>query len=195
MIRRFLAGSILVHGLVLGLGLLRPPPAAPALAALQMHLIGPTDSATASAEARSSAQHERPAGFDPRDRPPLGRAETRRPAIASSDTGGSAGGDGGTAALANHLQARLHALLDQHFVYPPLARRHGWQGRVELAVRMEPDGHMQALRVARSSGYAVLDQDALITLQRIGALPQARAGLSGCACELRLAVVYRLIEG
>ena len=85
MIRRFLAGSTLIHGLVLGMGLLRPPQA-PALAALQLNLIGPTDTATRSVEARSSAHHERPASSDPRDRALLGRldAGTHRQTIAST---------------------------------------------------------------------------------------------------------------
>ena len=94
----------------------------------------------------------------------------------------------------NHLQSLLHAAFETHFIYPALARRQGWQGRVQVALRVEPDGRFSQLRVLRSSGHASLDQDALQTLERIGQLAQARLWLDGRAMQVELPVVYRLLE-
>lgn len=94
----------------------------------------------------------------------------------------------------NQLQSLLRAAFEAQFVYPPLARRQGWQGRVQVALRVEADGRFSELRVLRSSGYASLDHDALQTLQRIGQLAQARLWLDGRAMRVELPVVYRLLE-
>jgi protein TonB len=104
-------------------------------------------------------------------------------------------GDGGHDVLANQLQLRVRGLLAEQFRYPPLARRNGWEGRVELLLALDHNGEIHALRVARSSGYAILDEDALATVKRLGSHPETRAELGGCDCELRVPVLYRLIEG
>jgi protein TonB len=96
--------------------------------------------------------------------------------------------------LVNNLLAELRSALAARFVYPPLARLHGWQGRVQLGLTIEADGHLSELRVLSSSGYAILDRDAIQTLARIGALPQSRLRLEGRSQRLELPVIYRLIE-
>lgn len=94
----------------------------------------------------------------------------------------------------NHLQSLLRAAFEAQFVYPALARRQGWQGRVQLTLRVEADGRFSELRVLQSSGHASLDHNALQTLQRIGQLAQARLWLDGRAMRVELPVVYRLLE-
>jgi protein TonB len=95
----------------------------------------------------------------------------------------------------NNLRSLLRTELDKHFVYPPVARRNGWQGRVDIVVRFDYEGRLQALRIVRSSGHAILDQDALLTLQKIGTIPQARTWLRGYSYDTQLPVLYRLTEG
>ena len=94
----------------------------------------------------------------------------------------------------NHLQSLLRAAFEAQFVYPSLARRQGWQGRVQIALRVEADGRFSDLRILQSSGHASLDSDALQTLQRIGQLAQARLWLDGRAMRVELPVIYRLLE-
>ncbi len=95
----------------------------------------------------------------------------------------------------NHLRSLLHTELGKHFIYPPVARRNGWQGRVDIVVRLDHEGRLDGLRIVRSSGYAILDQDALLTLQKIGSIPQARTWLRGYSYDTQLPVLYRLTEG
>lgn len=97
--------------------------------------------------------------------------------------------------ITNHLHALLHESLNRHFLYPPLAHRNGWEGRVELRVHLDHDGRLHAMRIVRSSGYPLLDQDALLTLQRIGSIPQARAWLPAQGYATTLPIVYRLTKG
>ena len=98
-------------------------------------------------------------------------------------------------AAANHLLSLLRESLNQHFIYPPMALRNGWQGRVELLIHLDQDGHLHAMRVVRSSGYPLLDEDALLTLRRIGSIPGARAWLPERGYATTLPVVYKLTEG
>jgi TonB family protein len=97
--------------------------------------------------------------------------------------------------IVNNLRSLLRTELDKHFVYPPVARRNSWQGRVDIVVRFDHEGRLHALRIVHSSGYAILDQDALLTLQKIGTIPQARAWLRGYSYDTQLPVLYRLTEG
>lgn len=94
----------------------------------------------------------------------------------------------------NHLQSLLRAAFEAEFVYPSLARRQGWQGRVQIALRVEADGRFSELRVLQSSGHVSLDHDAVRTLQRIGQLAEARSWLDGRAMHVELPVIYRLLE-
>ena len=98
-------------------------------------------------------------------------------------------------AATNHLHSLLHESLNRHFIYPPMAHRNGWEGRVELLVQLDQDGRLHALRVVQSSGYPLLDEDALLTLRRIGSIPRARAWLPERGYATTLPVIYKLKEG
>lgn len=50
--------------------------------------------------------------------------------------------------------------------YPMLARRQGWSGQVEVAFMIAPDGSVDELRVQTSSGFPVLDDQALAAIRR-----------------------------
>jgi periplasmic protein TonB len=62
------------------------------------------------------------------------------------------------AAIRNSILANLH--------YPMIARRQGWCGKVDVAFLIKPDGHISELRIEKSSGYAVLDEQALEAIRR-----------------------------
>lgn len=91
------------------------------------------------------------------------------------------------------ILARLHDALHAHFSYPMLARRHGWEGQVTVGFRLEGNGRIDDVHVARSSGYGVLDRSAVDALSRVGGLPDVETG--GRTFELQIPVIYRLQEG
>jgi len=77
--------------------------------------------------------------------------------------------------------------------YPELARRHGWEGKVQLGFRVEGSGAIDGIRVTHSSGNRVLDESAMRALQRIRFVP-AELWLDGYSAEMQLPVIYRLSE-
>lgn len=94
----------------------------------------------------------------------------------------------------NQILGQLQTSLSRYLVYPPLARQRGWEGTVLLGLRVEPDGHIESIRVTNSSGYAVLDNSALNSLVQVSQLAEAVVWLNGKGMDMQLPVIYRLIE-
>lgn len=66
--------------------------------------------------------------------------------------------------------AVIRQILQENISYPPLARRMGWEGRVLLAIRIGEDGSLKEVRVLESSGYELLDKNAVDTVKRVARL-------------------------
>ena len=200
MIKRFLVLSVALHLMLAAAFALHPPEPVVRLE------VPALDVAFASAVPRPASRH--PARATP---PSVLTPVSRAPASLKSDDQAEVSPRGAleTAATAapdvvtnsdvgetrrtNHLLSLVRAAVDHHFVYPPLARKRGWQGTVHVGLRLETSGHLRTLRLVRSSGYAILDRDALQTLERIGSIPQARQWLDGRPYETELTVMYRLV--
>lgn len=90
------------------------------------------------------------------------------------------------------IQARLNTDLARYFDYPYVARLRGWEGTVLLAFNIEANGRLESIRVARSSGYAVLDDSALSALRKVGRFAETTAWLQGRELAMRIPVIYRL---
>jgi protein TonB len=50
--------------------------------------------------------------------------------------------------------------------YPRQARRHGWQGIVDLRLRLDPTGRVTAVEVAKESGFGILDAAAIAAARK-----------------------------
>ena len=50
--------------------------------------------------------------------------------------------------------------------YPAQARRFGYQGTVKVAITIKPDGSISGVEIMESSGYTVLDREAVNTVKR-----------------------------
>ncbi len=98
-----------------------------------------------------------------------------------------------TAAKRAEIQARLRTDLARHFEYPAIAQRRGWEGRVVLRFMVEPEGRLEGIQIAKTSGYDVLDQAARRALERVERLQEA-AGTLDSRIEMELPVIYRLQE-
>jgi periplasmic protein TonB len=93
--------------------------------------------------------------------------------------------------LVARYRLEIIAAAKQFKRYPPLAREHGWQGRAEVRV-IFGGAREPALAVSRSSGYAVLDRQAVETLT--SALPALPPPLLGHSFQLDFPVVFSLEE-
>ncbi len=56
--------------------------------------------------------------------------------------------------------------------YPAIARRQGWSGRVEIEFTISLAGSLESMRIVSSSGYPMLDRQALRALEVSAPFPQ-----------------------
>jgi protein TonB len=83
------------------------------------------------------------------------------------------GGAGGGLSQSDRraLISRIQASIQDALMYPPLARRRGMEGTVEAVFVIDSRGMPQNIRLLRSSGYRILDKQALRTIQRASPYP------------------------
>ena len=55
--------------------------------------------------------------------------------------------------------------------YPLIARQKGWEGTVGLIYQVQPDGQVTDVTISQSSGYEVLDQEAVRAISQFRYLP------------------------
>lgn len=120
----------------------------------------------------------------------LHRAAPEAPSRAEPDSGTES-----QTTLAARVRARLQDSLRAHFYYPRIARHRGWEGLVEVGLRVEANGRLSAIRILRTSGFAVLDRAALASIGRIAHLPGVDGWLGGHPIDMVLPVQYRLVDG
>lgn len=97
------------------------------------------------------------------------------------------------ASTSSLLYADLERAFSLHFYYPRLAIKRGWQGDVQLSLRVDADGKLSHVRILKGSGFSLLDKAAMNSLDKVEILPAAIALLDGNSLELILPVEYRLL--
>ena len=88
----------------------------------------------------------------------------------------------------------IYKELSQHFIYPKLAQKRNWQGKVLLSLHVTSSGKINNVQLNSSSGYSILDQAAINSLVKVGNLPQISSWLP-YDIDLKLPVIYQLTEG
>ena len=87
---------------------------------------------------------------------------------------------------------RINDEAERHKVYPRVAIDNIWQGEVGLVMAIGSDGRITSLRVTKSSGHRVLDDQALEMFARATPRVRVPAALRGREFELELRAVFRL---
>ena len=77
--------------------------------------------------------------------------------------------------------------INRNILYPEMARRMGWCGQVKIAFIVREDGGVNEIRVVDSSGFGVLDRNAVETVKKTAPFPRPPV-----RAEIRMAVTYRL---
>ncbi|GEM_PF-3595542 len=96
------------------------------------------------------------------------------------------------AQLASRARQQVEIHFREQFRYPRIARQRGWEGRVVLTFRLQPDGRITDVEVTESSGRSILDENARQTLVHIQRVPEIADRLQSGALELEVPVTYRL---
>lgn len=105
----------------------------------------------------------------------VGRERAARPAPSpdapgerNNDDGGRSDRDAGKlpGRFTSDVVAEETRSIFRNIVYPRVARQKGWQGRVGITVTVGPDGSVQNAVLSLSSGYGVLDEEAMRAVRR-----------------------------
>ena len=99
-------------------------------------------------------------------------------------------------ALLDHdMLEYLHAEFRARFQYPLLARKRGWSGEVVIALNVNHNGMINDIAVQKSSGYPLLDNNALDTFRAIGLIAPALQSRMYKTHHLSIPVIYKLTGG
>ena len=136
LLRRCIAAAVFVHLTVLawpdGPISVPNPLAVPSLQVLlRPSALEPVSTVETRGAPRRSSETPSPVAFAP-----------RQAGAGPEGTGGDSSAAAHDAERLNHLQTLLRGALDRQFVYPPLARSHGWQGKVELSAELDASGRL-----------------------------------------------------
>lgn len=64
----------------------------------------------------------------------------------------------------------ISSIVQKHISYPLIARKMGWEGRVVVCFLLRSDGRVENVHVEKSSGYEILDKNAVSTVQKVSGL-------------------------
>jgi len=76
--------------------------------------------------------------------------------------------------------------------YPSTAVSRKWQGETIMQVKFSPNATIQSATIAKSSGFEILDNEALQSLSRIPSLPTPPKSLSGTSFSVLVPVQFLL---
>ena len=99
--------------------------------------------------------------------------------------------------MASQSKARvlsvLHNELRQYFVYPRLAQKRNWQGKVLVSIQIRANGDIKNVQVSQSSGYSILDNAAIVSIRKIKNLSGISSWLANDV-TLSIPVIYQLTQ-
>lgn len=115
--------------------------------------------------------------------------------VAKAEVSGGNPGNAGPGETRETLQALY---LKEHFLYirdriikaisyPAIARKMGWHGQVKIAFVVCEDGGVRNVRVVDSSGFSLLDRNAVDTVRHVAPFPRPPV-----LAEIRMSISYRL---
>ncbi|MDQ7838755.1 MAG: energy transducer TonB [Thermodesulfobacteriota bacterium] len=90
--------------------------------------------------------------------------------------------------------ALIRTLLEEYKEYPLWAQRNNREGTVGLHFVICRDGKVEDLRVARSSGFSILDEAAERTVRRISRFPSIPEELAMNRLSLDVPLVFKLVN-
>ena len=99
------------------------------------------------------------------------------------------------ALLNNDMVKELQSEFQARFKYPMMARKRGWQGKVVLALHINLQGNIADIAVKRSSGYKVLDHNAVKTFKAIGKLSPNLHDRIRTSHSFNIPIIYQLNGG
>ena len=147
------------------------------------HAAKPAPAARTEAAPATPAPLEAPA--EPAPRPPA-------PALAAAAPPPLAADEAPDPAQLERYGRSLSSLLARQQNYPRIAALRGWEGEVQLRVTIARKGNIVATQIVRSSGFEVLDQNAVQLVSSAGPLPRPPEHLQNREIQVIVPVHYKL---
>lgn len=76
--------------------------------------------------------------------------------------------------------------------YPPLAQIRRWEGKVQVSLQIAAGGKLVSASVSQSSGYEILDQQALEIIKQANPLPQVPEALQAKTFTVVVPILFKL---
>ncbi len=99
--------------------------------------------------------------------------------------------------MASQSKARVLSVLNnelrQYFIYPRLAQKRNWQGKVLVSLQIRANGDIENIQISQSSGYSILDNAAIASIRKIKNLSGISSWLANDV-TLSLPVIYQLTQ-
>lgn len=118
-----------------------------------------------------------------------------QPAAKASGAGSARAGDEADAGTLDRYRLALIVAAKRYKRYPAQAMDKGWQGRVEVRLVIGANGAIQAGIVRASSGYEILDSQALDMVKNAKPLAPIPAALRGREFTVDIPVIFDLQAG
>ena len=85
---------------------------------------------------------------------------------------------------------RIKQLIDMQWEYPELAKSYGLQGRLTVQFTITGNGRLEQLRLIRSSGSQLLDEEALRAIKAAAPFPPIPSWIQPNPLPIELSMVY-----
>ena len=92
----------------------------------------------------------------------------------------------------NDYSSLLAAAIAKYKQYPKIAQMRGWQGLIIIELQLNPQGGVIYSQIKKSSGYDVLDQEALEMIKRASPFPQPPEALRSKNFTVLVPISFKL---
>lgn len=92
----------------------------------------------------------------------------------------------------NDYSSLLADAISKYKQYPKIAQMRGWQGLIIIELQLNPQGGVIYSQIKKSSGYDVLDQEALEMIKRASPFPQPPEALRNKNFTVLVPIAFKL---
>lgn len=92
----------------------------------------------------------------------------------------------------NRYGNSLWGAISKHKKYPKIAAMRNWQGEAIVELELDGNGKLKSKRITQSSGYEVLDKQALEMVEKAMPLPAPPEALRGSSFTITVPVPFKL---
>jgi protein TonB len=96
-----------------------------------------------------------------------------------------------TAAL-NSYNSMLWGRIAKYKLYPKIAQMRGWQGEVIVELLLDGNGKLKSKKIISSSGYDVLDKQALEMIEKAAPFPAPPEALRSSSFSITVPIPFKL---